>query len=150
MTFATQASGIGAAVAFGVLFHWQFGWGFTGIVYAYGIYFVVYFLTSYTLLRCCNSVRQYDDCHLFSRETVSGLLPMLQKGLGGLSLGLLNKWLPDIIQMMVQYAGADAAAGLTVIYRVGSLMLSVALGLSSATGILVGKSVGEENKARAF
>ena len=78
------------------------------------------------------------------------MLPMLQKGLGGMSLGLLQKWLPDIVQMMVQYAGADAAAGLTVIYRVGSLMLSVALGLSSATGILVGKSVGEENKARAF
>ena len=51
---------------------------------------------------------------------------------------------------MFQYAGADAAAGLTVIYRVGSLMLSVALGVGVATGILVGKSVGEESKNRAF
>ena len=52
--------------------------------------------------------------------------------------------------MMVQYVGADEAAGQTVIYRVGSLMLSVSMGIMFATGILVGKSVGEENKSRAF
>ena len=52
--------------------------------------------------------------------------------------------------MMVQYLGPDAAAGQTVIYRVGTLMLSVSHGVMYATGILVGKSVGEENKIRAF
>ena len=51
---------------------------------------------------------------------------------------------------MVQYTGANPAAALTVIYRVGALMQSVSTGVMGATSILVGKSVGEENKDHAF
>ena len=51
---------------------------------------------------------------------------------------------------MVQKVGADAAAAYTIVFRVGALMLCVPLCIKNATGILVGKSVGEENKKRAF
>lgn len=52
--------------------------------------------------------------------------------------------------MWAQLAGADAAAGFTIIYRVGTLMISFSQGIMLSTSILVGKSVGEENKPRAL
>ena len=51
---------------------------------------------------------------------------------------------------MVQYTGADAAAALTILYRITSLIQSVPSGIMTASAILVGKSVGEYNKSQAF
>ena len=52
--------------------------------------------------------------------------------------------------MFAQLAGADAAAGFTIIYRVNQIMISFSMGIMFSTSILVGKSVGEEDKPQAL
>lgn len=86
--FASSITGFYGLVFFALLFQ-KFSMGYNGIVYANAIYFFINAVMANTLLMVNNEVRQFDDCYLFSRETVSGLLPMLQKGLGGMSLGIL-------------------------------------------------------------
>ena len=99
--------------------------GYLGIIIAKGSISLSKFVLNYALCVCSDQVRLYDDCHLFSRETVSGLLPMVQKGFGGMTMGALERFFFDIVSLMAIYFGADNAAALTVIYRVGALIQSV-------------------------
>ena len=71
-----------------VLYQW-FELSYRGVIIANGVYLVIKFVMNLTLLRYCNEVREYDDCYFFSKETISGLLPMFQKGLAGMTAGAL-------------------------------------------------------------
>ena len=86
---ATTVIGLFGFVLFLLVLYMFFELSYNGIVLANGVYLFIRFFINYALLNYCGEVKQYDDCHFFSKETVSGLLPMFQKGMGGMTVGAL-------------------------------------------------------------
>ena len=68
-----------------ILYFWL-DWGYEGVLLATGFMFVARAAVNIGLVTFRNDVRKFDDVHIFSKETVSNLGPLLKKSFSSMAL----------------------------------------------------------------
>ena len=91
------------------IFYFSLEMGFKGVILATGLMFFVRFLVNFSLVTFRDDVKKYDDVHLFSRETVQNLGPLVRKCFASMSLGVWGWWSFDIFTLMATYISPSAA-----------------------------------------
>lgn len=81
--------------------------------------------------------------HLFSKETVSNLGPMISVCTKSMLMGIWGWWAFDIFTFMATYLGESQAAAQSIMRSIGLLTFMLPVGYSSAVGILTGNAIGE-------
>lgn len=79
--------------------------GYKGVMLATGLMFFIRFLCNFALVELRNDVRKHDDVHLFSKETVTNLMPLVKKSFASMALGIWGWWSFDIFTLMATYMG---------------------------------------------
>lgn len=92
------------------IFYFWLDLGFTGICWATSMVFVGRFVCAQFFIRFSSCYKWFDDVHLFSRETVSNLGPMIAVCTSSMFMGIWGWWAFDIFTFMAQYLGHTAAA----------------------------------------
>ena len=143
----------------GVLFHAIFvgvlvfglDLGFTGICWATGMVFVGRLLSTHIFLWCKrDSFTFYDDVRLFSRETMTNLLPLLKLCIVSMLMGVWGWWAFEIFTFMSTYLGETEAAAQSQMRSLGLLTFMLPVGYSSASSVLSGNAIGAYKPRQAI
>ena len=85
--------------------------GFTGICWATGMVFVGRSLAMQIFLKVMeNKFTFYEDVHLFSRETIANLCPLIKLSVMSMFMGIWGWWAFEIFTFMATYLGETEAA----------------------------------------
>ena len=124
--------------------------GYKGVIWATGLMFFFRFFANYAMVTYRNDVKKYDDVYLFSKETVTNLGPLVRKSLASMSMGVWGWWSFDIFTLMATYISAEAAGAQTIMRSIGLITFMMPVGFANGAAIVIGKSIGEENKTLAM
>ena len=124
--------------------------GYQGVVIATSSQFMVRFLVMFLLTELRDDVRKFDDVHLFSKETITNLKPLVSKSFAALLLGVWAWWAFDILTLMATYRGSAEASAQIILRSVGMFTFMIPFGLAGGCNILFGKYIGRKNVAIAM
>lgn len=124
--------------------------GFTAICWATASVFVGRFLCTQCFIWGLKDLKWHDDVHMFSKESVSNLWPLIQVCLGSMFMGIWGWWAFEILTFMAQYLGETEAAAQSIMRSLGLLTFMLPVGYSSASGILTGNAMGAAKPAVAM
>jgi len=79
--------------------------GYEGVMLATGLMFFIRFLCNFLYVEMRNDVKKHDDVYLFSKETVTNLIPLFKKSLAAMSMSIWGWWSFDIFTLMATFMG---------------------------------------------
>ena len=103
------ASTVSGVIVYGVcmvLFYIVFDFGYTGVCWANALMFVGRFAGTLIYLKVKEkNFTYFDDVHLFSKETVANLGPLLNLSINAMLMNICPKWSLSLINIMAAYYG---------------------------------------------
>jgi Na+-driven multidrug efflux pump len=88
------------------------------------------------------SNKKDNPVRLFSGETVSNLGYQFKLGAFGMMMGVWSVWAFDTFTLIASYLSISEVSAQTVMRSLGLATFMVPFGLSMASGMLVGRSIG--------
>ena len=117
-------------------------WGFDGVCWATGLMFMLRGMIGVSLVKFGGRFPSYDDVHLFSRETITNLWPLLKIDLQGVAMGVWGWWAFDIFTLIGSYLAESVIAAQTIMRSLGLLTFMIPVGFKVACQILIGQNIG--------
>ena len=148
--FAAVIVGLVSFVLFICLFYFYFDMGYKGLLLANGLMYFLRFVTNYALVKGCNDIKSQDDVYLFSRETVTNLCPLIQKGFYSVFLFSWSAWSLSIFTLITTYISPKATAAHSIMRHITLVPFTIPSGLATGASINIGISIGQQNKSLAM
>lgn len=106
--------------------------------------FVLRFTVAYVVVNFIKKdLREKHGARLFSKETTMQLGNQFSVCFMGMLMGVWGWWAFDIFTLMASYLSIEAVDAQTIMRTLGLLTYMIPVGISAASGILLGNSIGE-------
>ena len=124
--------------------------GYDGVVWATASMTFAKSIATFTFVRLDKKVKWFDDVRFFSKETVTNLGPIVKLCIMSMLMGIWGWWAFDIFTFMATYLGETEAAAQSILRSLGLLTFMLPVGYSTASGILIGNSIGASKPREAM
>lgn len=134
------------------LFVHQWQMGFLGICLASSLHFFVRLLVAVSVIsfrpELSNAQHLDNPVRLFSRESTTPVANQIRLGLFGMCMGIWGVWAFDVFTLIASYLSIYEVSAQTIMRSLGLTTFMVPFGLSMASGMLIGRSIGQDSKAK--
>jgi MATE family multidrug resistance protein len=116
--------------------------GFVAVPISTAIHFLVRFGVNFYFAEFGSQFKKFDDVKLFSEQTYTGYKSQLHMCLNSLAMGVWGWWAFDIFTLIASYMDTAVIAAQTILRTLGLITFMLPVGIMSASGTLIGNSVG--------
>eukprot|EP00347_Sterkiella_histriomuscorum_P017497 403349125 len=117
--------------------------GLYGCAYSINVFFLSRLITQHIFIH--NTKYRKQLISLFDQDNFILLLPQFKSSFNSAFMGIWSWWAFDIFTFIASFLTTDQMAAQTICRSIGLIFFMIPLGVSQASGVLVGNQIGAQN-----
>ena len=124
---------------------YKYEMGCLGICISSSLHFLIRYLIALLIITCTAQLKNDSQVKLVSTETVSKLGYQFKLGIMSMFMGVWSVWAFEVFTLIASYLSIEEVSAQTVMRSLGLTTFMIPFGCSFASGMLVGRSIGQQS-----